>query len=118
MEIGGEIVLCIFFADDLIVISQTTKIGMNLLLRKVQLGCSRLDMSLSISKCSILTLGDPGTKWSLGLNRLEETLSEKYLGIELVIRARNVIANREDRMCAMARSFAFRIMSLSREFGQ
>ena len=46
--LGSVIVSCIFFANNMIVISKTTKIGMNKLLKKVNEEAKKIGMELSL----------------------------------------------------------------------
>ena len=72
-------------------------------------------MSLSVEKCNVMSLGVQGTSWKIGTHSNEEVVADKYLGINISLRARNMIARREDRMVAAARAYTYQILALSRE---
>ena len=73
-------------------------------------------MKLSVSKTFIFSNGVQGVCWSLGDDGpdLEETLSAKYLGIDIQVRGRNLVSNRERIMKSTVQRYAYAILGLSR----
>ena len=106
----------LFFADDLVLISKTSVRGMNKLLKIVDKFCLKdMDMWLSESKSYMLTTGEKGRSWRIWTSEeyLEETLTAKYLGINIGVRGRHML-QREKDIVSTARRHAHVIMSLTR----
>ena len=115
IELKTAVLTSLFFADDLVLISKTSVRGMNTLLKIVDKFCKDMDMSLSVSKTFMLTTGDKGRSWRIGKSEeyLEETLTAKYLGINIRVRGRHML-QREKDIVSTARRHAHAIMSLTR----
>ena len=116
IKMGAETISALFFADDLVLISKTPKRGMERLLRTVDSYCKDFYMKLSVSKTFILSNGVQGVCWSLGDDSpdLEETLSAKYLGIDIQVCGRNLVSNRERIIKSAVQRYAYAILGLSR----
>ena len=115
IDIGGIHLTGLFFADDLILISRTPIRGMCALLGELNQFCSSMKMTLSVGKSFVLTTGDPGKKWRIGNSEdtLEESLTAKYLGVNIQLRGRCIL-RREKDVVSSARRYAHSIMSLTR----
>ena len=114
VKIGDELVTALFFADDLVLISGTPKIGMNKLLRVVCMFCRDMKMTLATSKTYIISNATYDVNWSVNSETIEEILVAKYLGVKIQLRGRNIIGQYEEIMIKRAMSYAYTIMSLTR----
>ena len=112
----GEVISALFFADDLVLISRTKRRGMERMLKAVQRFCVAMHMKLSVEKTIILTSGPQDTTWKVSNNEpeLEAVISAKYLGINIQVKGRNLIREREVVMISTARKYAHTIMGYSR----
>jgi len=115
IELGAEILTGLFFADDLVLISRTWNRGMNSLLRILDRFCSKMSMTLSVSKTFVLTTGPKDKTWKIGDSgeELKETLVAKYLGINLQLRGRHTLGREQD-ITGIARRYAHTILSITR----
>ena len=114
VKIGDKLVMALFFADDLVLISGTPRFGMNKLLRVVCMFCSDMKMTLATSKTYIISNATYDVNWSVNSETIEEILVAKYLGVKIQLRGRNIIGQYEEIMIKRAMSYAYTIMSLTR----
>ena len=112
----GVVVSALFFADDLVLISRTKRRGMERMLRAVNRFCEAMKMTLSVEKTVILTAGTQDATWTVSDSApdLEATISSKYLGIDIQVKGRNLIKEREVSMIRAALKYAHTIMGFSR----
>ena len=77
----GVVILALFFADDLVLISWTKRRGMERMLRAVNKFCMSMKMTLSVEKTVILTAGAQDTVWTVSDSApdLEAIISSKCL---------------------------------------
>ena len=114
IELGEEIITALFFADDLVLISRTPKLGMDKLIKAVMDFGEDMRMSLSPTKTYILSNASYDVSWSLGEDTIEEILVAKYLGVKIQIRGRTIIGQYENDMIRRAKSYAYSLMNLTR----
>ena len=105
IDIGGVQLTGLFFADDLIFISRTPIRGMCYLLGELNQFCLSMKMTLTVGKSFVLTTGDPGKKWRIGNSEdtLEESLTAKYLGVNIQLRGRCILRRVKDVVTAARR---------------
>ena len=115
IQLGSVILTGLFFADDLVLISRTSCRGITSLLRLVDSFCREMRMTLAVSKTYVLSTGPKDRMWKAGDfgETLHETLSAKYLGINLQLQGRFTL-KREKDVINIAQSYAFSILSVTR----
>jgi hypothetical protein len=114
IEMGTEIITALFFADDLVLISKTPKVGMDKLIKIVSEFCEDMRMTLSPTKTNIITNAPYEIAWKIADDTIEEILVAKYLGVKIQIRGRTIIGNYEEDMIRRAKSYAYSLMNLTR----
>ena len=113
---GDTILTALFFADDLVLITEGKKNRMNQLLSTVQKYCKNTKMTLAVGKTYVLTNGDMDQEWEAGGEEsLKEVIEAKYLGIDIKVRGRNPTKTKEQKMINQAQAKAYTILNLTRE---
>ena len=111
------IVSALFFADDFVLIARTAD-GLRQLHRIVQLHCSRLRMTLSISKSKVMSSSHD--VWELFdgeeiIGCLEKVLQFKYLGVETCLSSFKAGNAMRRRATALANSYRGACIRIARD---
>ena len=110
-------VSALFFADDIVLIARTAD-GLRILLNIVQKHCLDLKMSLSVTKCKVMSKSsDSFEVWqdTEVVGSLDKVLRFRYLGLECELSPVKTAKAMKDRAIRMARSYKTACIRISRD---
>ena len=110
-------VSALFFADDIVLIARTAE-GLRLLLRIVQHHCTDLKMSLSVTKCKVMSKSKDSFEVWQGdevCGSLDKVLRFRYLGLECELTPAKTATAMKNRAIKIARSYKMACMRIARD---
>ena len=110
VPLGTEVLTVLLFADNLVLVSSTPKLGINTLMAICAEVYLEMRMKLSITKTFIVTNGKYLVSSAIEDTSLEEVLVAKYLGVSIKVRGRGMIGIYEAQMLKRAKKYAYTIL--------
>ena len=107
----------LFFADDIVLIARTAE-GLRFLLRIVQQHCLDLKMSLSVTKCKVMSKSSDSFEVFQDeevVGSLDKILRFRYLGLECELSPFKTAKAMKDRAIKMSRSYKTACMRIARD---
>ena len=117
IELHKTIVSCIFFADDILLISNTVE-GLIELQAIVQRHCNDLNMKLSISKSKIMSYSERDWEVRDGdevLGSLQQVMEFKYLGVTTKLCPGQATKSMQRRALTLAKSYKSSCLNIARD---
>ena len=117
-SIGGVVISCLFFADDLVLVSRSAK-GLIELISTVNRHCASLKLSISVAKSKVISPSDGPFSVVDGFGdevlSLEKVAVYKYLGIDVFNTIFKTGAEKQKKAIAMANKYKFGCLNVSKK---